>query len=336
MITRSLIAALLLTLPLTASGPAAAQELEEVVFATNWLAQAEHGGFYQALADGTYERYGLKVTIVQGGPSTSNRSRLIAGKADFYMAGNMVQPLLALKEDIPIVEVAAIFQKDPAALFTHPDAPVETFGDLAKLPTLYISKDSLVTWGRWMKAAYPGFTDEQIKPYTFNVAPFLADPLSAQQGYVTSEMYNIEQVGGFRPKAFLLADAGFDGYSTLIETTRETVKTRPDLVQRFVDASIIGWQTYLNGDNSAGNALIRKENPEMSEGRIAASLAAMREFGMVESGVALEKGIGCMTDERQQAFYATLVESGIADAGLDISKAYTTQFVCKGVGLETP
>lgn len=334
MISRTLLATLAVAISVTS--PAVAEELDEVVFATNWLAQAEHGGFYQAVADGTYEKYGMRVTIVQGGPSTSNRSRLIAGKADFYMAGNMVQPLLALKEDIPIVEVAAIFQKDPAALFAHPDAPVETFADLSKLPTLYISKDSLVTWGRWMKAAYPGFSDEQIKPYTFNVAPFLTDPLSAQQGYVTSEMYNIEQVGGFRPKAFLLADAGFDGYSTLIETTREMVEKKPDLVQRFVDASIIGWQTYLHGDNSAGNALIRKDNPEMSEGRIEAAIAALKEFGIVESGAALEKGIGCMTDERQQAFYETLVEAGIAEAGLEISKAYTTQFVCKGVGLETP
>ena len=308
--------------------PAAAADA--VRFGTNWLAQAEHGGFYQAVADGTYARYGLDVTIVQGGPQGANRMLLLAGQVDFYMAGNMIQPLLAIGEDIPIVEVAAIFQKDPAALLVHPDAPVETFADLAKLPTLFISKDSLVTWYRWMMAAYPGFTAEQVKPYTFNAAPFILDPLSAQQGYVTSEPYAIEAEAGFMPRAFLIADAGFDTYSTLIETTRDMVETRPDVVRRFVEASIVGWQTYLHGDNTKGNALIRAENPDMTEARIAAGIAAMKAHGIVESGDAVTGGIGCMTDARQQAFYDAMVAVGIVPAGLDISRAYTTRFVCKG------
>lgn len=320
----------------SASAAAPALALDEVRFGTNWLAQAEHGGFYQAVADGTYERFGLKVTIVQGGPQSANRALLLAGKVDFYMAGNMIQPLLAVSEDIPIVEVAAIFQKDPAALLVHPDAPVETFADLATLPTLFISKDSLVTWYRWMMAAYPGFTEEQVKPYTFNSAPFLADPLSAQQGYVTSEPYAIEREGGFTPRVFLLADAGFETYSTLIETTRETIETRPDLVQRFVDASIIGWRTYLHGDNTLGNALVREHNPEMSEEQIAASIAAMKRYGIVESGDAVAHGIGCMTDARQNDFYEAMAASGIVPESLDIRRAYTTRFVCKGVGLDSP
>ena len=311
---------------------APAHALDTVRFGTNWLAQAEHGGFYQALADGTYERYGLDVEIVQGGPQGANRALLIAGRVDFYMAGNMIQPLLAIPEGIPIVEVAAIFQKDPAAFLTHPDAPVETFADLASLPTLFVSKDSLVTWYRWVMAAYPEFSEEQVKPYTFNLAPFLLDPLSAQQGYVTSEPFAIEAEAGFAPKVFLLADAGFDTYSTLIETTRVMVDERPDLVQRFVDASIIGWYTYLHGDNSAGNALIRADNPDMTEARLAAGLASMKAHGIVESGDAEAGGIGCMSAERQEAFYAAMVAAGIVPAGLDINAAYTTRFVCKGVG----
>jgi NitT/TauT family transport system substrate-binding protein len=310
--------------------------LDEVRFGTNWLAQAEHGGFYQAVADGTYERYGLKVTIVQGGPQAANRALLLAGKVDFYMAGNMIQPLLAIPEGIPIVEVAAIFQKDPAALLTHPDVPVETFADLARLPTLYVSKDSLVTWFRWLTAAFPGFSEDRIKPYTFNVAPFLLDPLSAQQGYATSEPYTIEQEGGFTPKVFLLADAGFDTYSTLIETTRDTVAERPDLVQRFVDASILGWRTYLHDDNRLGNALIREHNPEMTDDRIAAGIAAMKAYGIVESGDAVAHGIGCMTEARQRAFYAAMADAGVVPEGLDISAAYTTRFVCKDVALDRP
>ncbi len=312
------------------AAPAAAGDA--VRFGTNWLAQAEHGGFYQALADGTYERYGLDVTIVQGGPQGANRMLLLAGQVDFYMAGNMIQPLLAIGEKIPIVEVAAIFQKDPAALLVHPDAPVETFADLAELPTLFISKDSLATWYRWMMAAYPGFSEEQVKPYTFNAAPFILDPLSAQQGYVTSEPYAIEAEAGFTPRVFLLADAGFDTYSTLIETTHEMVETRPDVVQRFVDASIVGWYTYLHGDNAKGNALIRAENPDMTEDRIAAGIAAMKAHGIVESGEAEAGGIGCMSEDRQRAFYDAMVAAGVVPAGLDIGTAYTTRFVCKGVG----
>jgi NitT/TauT family transport system substrate-binding protein len=317
-----------------AAGPVHA--LDQVRFGTNWLAQAEHGGFYQAVADGTYEKYGLAVTIVQGGPQAANRALLLAGKVDFYMAGNMIQPLLAIPEGIPIVEVAAIFQKDPAAFLVHPEAPVETFADIAKLPTLFISKDSFATWYRWVMAAYPAFTEEQVKPYTFNAAPFLADRLSAQQGYVTSEPHAIEREGGFTPKVFLIADAGFETYSTLIETTHEMVETRPELVQRFVDASIIGWRTYLHGDNSLGNALIREQNPEMTEAQIAASVAAMARYGIVESGDAAAHGIGCMTDARQQAFYAAMTAAGVVPAGLDIARAYTTRFVCKGVGAGTP
>ena len=315
---------------------APAHALDTVRFGTNWLAQAEHGGFYQALADGTYERYGLDVEIVQGGPQGANRALLIAGRVDFYMAGNMIQPLLAIPEGIPIVEVAAIFQKDPAAFLTHPDAPVQTFADLASLPTLFVSKDSLVTWYRWVMAAYPEFSEEQVKPYTFNLAPFLLDPLSAQQGYVTSEPWAVRAEAGFEPKVFLIADAGFDTYSTLIETTRATVDERPDLVQRFVDASIVGWYTYLHGDNSAGNALIRADNPDMTEARLAAGIAAMKAHGIIESGDAESGGIGCMSAARQEAFYAAMVAAGIVPAGLDISVAYTTRFVCKGVGREAP
>jgi NitT/TauT family transport system substrate-binding protein len=318
------------------AGAAPAAALDTVRFGTNWLAQAEHGGFYQAVADGTYARHGLDVEIVQGGPQGANRALLVAGKVDFYMAGNMIQPLLAIPEGVPIVEVAAIFQKDPAAFLTHPDAPVETFADLAKLPTLFVSKDSLVTWYRWVMAAYPGFSEEQVKPYTFNLAPFLLDPLSAQQGYVTSEPFAIEAEAGFTPKVFLLADAGFDTYSTLIETTRTMVDERPDVVQRFVDASIEGWYTYLHGDPSQGNALIRADNPDMTEARIAAGIAAMKAHGMIESGDAETGGIGCMSAARQEAFYAAMVEAGIVPGGLDINVAYTTRFVCKGVGRKAP
>jgi NitT/TauT family transport system substrate-binding protein len=308
--------------------------LDEVSFGTNWLAEAEHGGFYQAIADGTYEKYGLKVTIVQGGPQAANRQLLLAGKTEFNMAGNLLEPFSAVEQNVPLVEVAAIFQKEPQVLIAHPDAGVETFQDLAKLPTLFMSKDGFASYFQWMKSEFPGFKDEQFKPYTFNPAPFLADKQSAQQGYITSEPHEVEKQGGFKPKLFLLADNGFNTYSTTIETTTDYLKANPDIVKRFVEASIIGWYNYLYGDNKAANDLIKKDNPEMTDEQLAYSVDVMKQYGIVDSGDTLEKGIGCMTDERVKSFYDKMVKAGVVKDGLDISKIYTTEFVCKGLGKE--
>lgn len=308
--------------------------LDEVTFGTNWLAQAEHGGFYQAVADGTYEKYGLKVTIRQGGPQAGNQALLIAGQIQFYMQGNMLSPFHAAEQDIPVIEVAAIFQKEPQVLLAHPDQGLETLADLAKLPTLFLSKDGYSSYFQWMKTAFPGFRDEQYKPYTFNPAPFIADKQSAQQGYITSEPFAIQQEAGWMPKIFLLADYGFDTYSTLIETTPAYLEANPDIVKRFVEASIIGWYNYLYGDNAAANELIKQDNPEMTDEQIAFSIKTMKEYGIVDSGDTETLGIGCMSDERQKSFYDKMVEAGVIKAGIDYTKTYTTEFVCKGLGLD--
>ena len=309
-----------------------AHALDEVSYGTNWLAQAEHGGFYQAVADGTYEKYGLKVTIVQGGPNAANRALLIAGKVDFYM-GSPLGEMDAVKAGIPMLSVASIFQKDPQVLLAHPDQGLEKFEDLAKLDTIFMGKDGYVTYFEWMKKNFKGFRDEQYKPYTFNPAPFIADPKSAQQGYLTSEPYEIGKQAGWDPKVFLIADAGYNPYSTMITTTASMVETKPEVVQRFVDASIEGWYNYLYGDNKAANDLIKTDNPEMTDGQIEYSIAKMKEYGIVDSGDTLEKGIGCITDARYKSFFDAMVAIGVEPADLDYKKAYTTQFVCKGVGM---
>lgn len=306
--------------------------LDEVSYGTNWLAQAEHGGFYQAVADGTYEKHGLKVTIMQGGPNAANRSLLIAGKVDFYMGGQLGD-MDARKEGIPMISVASIFQKDPQVLMAHPDAGIEKFEDMTKLSTLFMGKEGFSTYFEWMKKHYPGFKEDQYKPYTFNPAPFIADKKSAQQGYLTSEPYEIEKQAGWAPKIFLLADAGFNPYSTMITAMQKTVDEKPELVQRFVDATMEGWYTYLYGDNKAGNDLIKKDNPEMTDGQLAFSIAKMKEWGILESGEAATKGIGCITDERYKKFFDEMVAIGVEPADLDYKKAYTTQFVCKSVGM---
>ncbi|CAH0342381.1 ABC transporter substrate-binding protein [Rhizobium sp. CECT 9324] len=311
---------------------AQAAAADKVTYGTNWLAQAEHGGFYQAVADGTYEKYGLDVSIVQGGPNAANSALLISGKIDFYM-GSPQSEISATEQGIPIVDVAAIFQKDPQVLIAHPDQGIEKFEDLAKLPTIFMGKDGYLTYFEWMKANFPGFKDEQYKPYNFSPAPFLADKQSAQQGYLTSEPYEIEKQAGWTPKVFLLADSGYSPYSTMITTQASLVETKPDLVQRFVDASIEGWYNYLYGDNAKANALIKTDNPEMTDGQIAYSIAKMKEYGILESGAALEKGIGCITEEKYKKFFDDGVAMKLFKAETDYKKAFAAQFACKGVGM---
>jgi NitT/TauT family transport system substrate-binding protein len=311
-----------------------AMALDEVSFGTNWLAEAEHGGFYQAVADGTYEKYGLKVTIVQGGPNAANEALLMADKIQFFMAGNLIGSFSAAEQDIPVIEVAAIFQKDPQVIIAHPESGLKTFGDLAKVKTIFLGKDLFATGFQWMKDAFPGFKDEMIKPYTFNPAPFLADKDSAQQGYITSEPYEIEKQGGFKPQLFLMADAGYSTYATMIEAKSDYVAKNKDVVKRFVEASIIGWYNYLWGDNKAANDLIKKDNPEMTDGQIAFSIGKLKEFGLVDSGSAATGGIGCMEDARVKDFFDKMVKAGVVKASDDYKKIYTTEFVCKKVGME--
>lgn len=327
---RALIAGLMAAF--VCSVPARAETLDKVTFGTNWVAEAEHGGFFQAVADGTYKKYGLDVTIVPGGPNENNRMLLIAGKIDFFMAANTLMSFDAVANNVPVVTVAAIFQKDPQVMLTQPDAKVGKIEDLKPL-TLFVSKEGMTSYFQWLKSEY-GFSEKNVRPYNFNPQPFIANPKSAMQGYVTSEPFAVEKAAGFKPNVLLLADYGFNTYSTLIETRRDIVEKKPDLVQRFVDASMIGWYNYIYRDNSAGNAMIKKLNPEMTDDLLAYSVAKMKEHGIVDSGDSLKNGIGAMSDERYTSFFNKMVKAGVVKSDLDFRKSYTLRFVNKGVGVE--
>ncbi len=305
---------------------------DKVTFGTNWLAEAEHGGYYQAVVDGTYAKYGLDVTIVPGGPQANNGLLLAAGKLDFYMGGNLLLAFDAADQNLPIVVVAADFQKDPQIVMSHPGVGLDTWSDLPKAPA-YIGKEGLASFYRWMETEY-GFKEENVRPYAFNAAPFIADKNSIQQGYVTSEPFAVEREGHFKPNIFLFADHGYSTYATTIETRADIVASHPDLVQRFVDASTIGWYNYLYGDNSKANARIKADNPDMTDEQIAFSIGKIKEYGLVDSGDTLKLGIGAMTDARVKSFYDAMVKAGVVKPGLDYKKAYTLQFVDKGVGLD--
>jgi NitT/TauT family transport system substrate-binding protein len=315
---------------LALSNPALA--LDKVTFGTNWLAEAEHGGYYQAVVDGTYAKYGLDVTILPGGPQANNRLLLATGKIEFYMGGNMIQAFTAVQEKIPTIVVAGDFQKDPQIFMSHPGVGFDKWTDLPKA-TAFVGKEGLVSFYQWMHSAY-GFKEENVKPYTFNAAPFIADKQSIQQGYLTAEPFAVEKEGGFKPNIFLLADQGYSTYATTIETRADLVANNSDLVQRFVDASAVGWYHYLYGDNAKANAAIKKDNPDITDEQIAFSVAKLKEYGIVDSGDTLKLGIGAMTDARMKDFFDQMVKAGVVKADVDYTKSYTLKYVDKGVGLE--
>jgi NitT/TauT family transport system substrate-binding protein len=326
--TRSAAAAALLL-----AGTPAVFAAEAVTFGTNWLAQAEHGGYYQAVADGTYAACGLEVTIQQGGPQVAGRPLLLAGKIDFYMGGNMQQAFDAVAQNIPLRVVAASFQKEPQVVMSHPGQGLDKWEDLPKAEQYIIADEGAQSFLLWMAEEY-GFDVSKRVPYTFNPAPFIANKKSIQQGYVTSEPYAIEKEGGFVPNQFLLADYGYDTYATTIEAMQDTIDKRPEVVQCFVDGSAKGWYNYLYGDNKAANEMIKKDNPDINDEQIAFSIAQMKKFGIVDSGDTEKMGIGAMTDERIASFYAKMVKAKVVPEGIDIKKAYTLDFVNKGVGLD--
>ncbi|MBM7069461.1 ABC transporter substrate-binding protein [Actibacterium sp. 188UL27-1] len=317
---------------LALAGPAIADgHAKKVVFGTNWLAQAEHGGFYQSVADGTYAECGLDVEIVSGGPQVNNRQLMLAGKIDFHMGGDMLQAFLAVKENIPVVAVAAIFQKHPQVIVAHP-GEAESWEDLKDL-TLLIGDNGYQSYYQWMIAEH-GFTAEQREPYTFNPGPFLADSKKGMQGYLSSEPYLVEKEGGFKPNIFLIADNGYSSYATTIETMADTITNTPEAVTCFVEGSIKGWYSYLYGDNAAANEAIKAANPEMTDDKIAFAIDKMKTEGIVESGDAETMGIGVMTEEKVGDFFNKMVTAGVIDEGIDWKASFTTDYVGEGVGMD--
>lgn len=307
--------------------------LDKVTLGTNWLAQGGHGGFYQALADGTYEKYGLEVEIKMGGPQVNNRPMLSAGRIDFLLAGSLLLPFDDVRNGVPTVAVAAFYQKNPESLIAHKGVYKDLADAGANAPTVLLSKDGQFSFWRWLLNEY-GFRDEQVRPYGFSLAQFLSDKKAVQQAYATSEpLYAAAE--GVEVDTFLFADYGYSTYSNVIQTRRDLVEQNPDLVQRFVSASIEGWYNFLYGDRSKGYAAILKDNPELTAEKLDKEMEQVKKLGLIDSGAALEKGIGSIDMARVGSFYELAVKSGIVESGsVDITQAATDQFTNKGVGLD--
>ena len=311
---------------------APAQALDKISFATNWRAQAEHGGFYQALVDGTYARYGLDVTIAQGGPQLNARLLLAAGRVDFAMGANTIQMFESVQQNVPIVTVASLFQIDPVIFMSHPGEGLDRFEDLPKA-TAFIANDMRVSVWQWLKQAY-GFKDEKTKPYNFNSAPFIADKKSIQQGFLTSEPYEIERQGGFKPNVFLLARLWlrqlFDDDRSARRNDRKKSRSRAAL-RRRLDHRLVQLhlrrqcarqcddQTRQSRDDRRPDRLFHRQD----EG------ARHRRFGD-----ALTLGVGVMTDARMKSFFDKMAKAGVVPADLDYRRGYTLRFIGKKIGME--
>ena len=308
-----------------------AQTLDKVSFHTDWRAQAEHGGYYQAVAAGLYRKHGIECDLRQGGPSLNISQLLLAGRVDMIMSSSF-EAFTYVREDAPFFTIAAIFQKDPQVMIGHPGTGLDSF-DKLKGRTLLISNGSRVTYWPYLRKKY-GLSDAQVRPYNFNMAPFLADKNAVQQGFLSSEPFSIAEALGKQPEVLLIADAGFSAYQTTIAVSRRLATSKRELVQRFVDASLEGWAQYLKGgpETDAANALIKQHNPEQTDARIAYAIKVLNERGIVLSGDALGGGIGAMSDARWKSFYDSMADVDVVPKGLDVARAYTLDFVNKGIG----
>jgi NitT/TauT family transport system substrate-binding protein len=315
-------AAGIIALPHQAS---AAPALQKITFGLDWVAEAEYGGFYQAVATGIYKKYGLDVTIRQGGPEVNNAQLLLAGKLDFDITSNGFLAFNFVQQKIPFVAVAAMFQKDPDILLAHRSTGETSFAALKGKP-IAISSDTRASWWLYLAHKY-GYSDSQIRPYDFNLAPFFTNKNLAVQGYLTSEPFLVKQKTGHFPAVLRLDQAGFDGYAELIATSKKLIATDPSVVQRFVAASAAGWKSYLDGNPAPAFALIRKANPDMTMPLLKFGYDALKQNGIVDSGITKTMGIGAMTDARWKGFYTQMSDAGLYPKHFDYRAAFTLQFV---------
>ena len=287
------------------------QQKTLIRFATDWRAEAEHGGFYEALDTGEYAKRGLDVRIIQGGATVNVPELVASGAVDLGDGSNSFIVMNLANEHAPVKAVAAFMQKDPQVLLAHPDAGINSLADMKGHPIL-ISDASRTAFWPWLKAKY-GFSDAQVRSYNGDSRNFIHNVQAVQEGYLTSEPYTIQKTAGFAPKVFLLADQGYPSYAAMVLVPTSLMAKNPAAVRAFVEASAVGWKNYLHGDPRPADALILKDNPEMTEDLLAQARDKMRQYQLVDGGDAASQGIGAMTDQRWADFFKIASDKGAAN-----------------------
>ena len=293
---------------------------ENITLLTSWYAQAEQGGYYQALATGIYKRYGLDVSIKSGGPQINGMQLLLSKRADVII-GYDLQLLEAVQRGFQAKAIAAPFQFDPQGLLTH--ASVTSLDGL-KNQTILVSSSGQSTWWPWLKGKYH-LSDSQVRPYTFNIQPFVADPNMAQQAYVSSEVFQAKKAG-VKSNFFLFSEHGYPPYGGILITRPDMINNHKEAMQKFVQASMEGWVSYLNHP-APGNALIKKDNPNMTDDLLDWAVLQIKNHHLIDGGDAATLGWGIMTQSRWQKTRDFMVNAKLLNADTDWKQAYTTEFV---------
>lgn len=302
----------------SASGLSA--EEREIIFATDWKAQAEHGGFYQALAKGYYKKRGLKVIIRPGGPQTDNPRLMAAGALDLAMASNNFQPLNLLAAGVNVKIVMASFQKDPQVLMVHPEMSASGIAGLKGRP-IFMSDSAIATFWPWLKVRFQ-FDDSQIRKYTYSLAPWLVNKNTVQEGYLSSEPFSAGRAG-VEPQVFLFADEGYSGYSGMVMVRNAYLNKNTETVKAFVEASIEGWQSYIWDDPAEGNELILSDNPEMTKDLLSFAVTAMKANAMLGS----QNDVGKISADRWSRFHREMAALGLFHPNLNANEVLSLEFL---------
>jgi NitT/TauT family transport system substrate-binding protein len=247
---------------------------------------------------------------------------MAAGQTDCIMGSSDMQIMVARAGGVPVVTVAAIFQKDPQVFIAHEQ--VKSFEDM-KDKTILIAPSAQRGYWLWLKSKY-GLQDSQVRPYTFNIQPFVADKNTVQQGYLTSEPFAVQKAG-VKANTFLFADHGWTSYATTISCMDDTVKNRPKVIDSFVKATMEGWKSFL-ADPAPAAALIKKDNPNMTDEQIAYSVGKLKEMGIVTAGEARTAGIGTMNEARIRQNHEFLVANRLVEPGkVKVEDAFRLEFI---------
>lgn len=299
--------------------PADNAGLTKVILQADWYPQPEHGGFYTALVKSYYKDEGLDVDIESGSPYLSPYQRVAAGGAQFGM-GASDRILESVADGQPLIAVAATMQHDPQGIMVRKNSPVRTFADLNG-HTVAVQAGS--TWFRYLAMKYR-LTNVQEVPATMSVANFIADPNYIQQAFATSEPFFARQAG-IETRVLLVSDAGFNPYRVMF-TTQSFLHQHPDVVAKFVRASVRGWRDYLN-DPSAAHAALLKLNPALSPQWMQFSWQQLRDGHFVAGEAADGSQIGQMNPARWTTLYQQLLDLKVIESQFDPAGAYTLQFM---------
>ena len=284
---------------------APANVLPAVRVTLDWVPEPEFGGFYQAKLTDGYHNHGLDVTLSNAGPGAPTWQLVANGQSDFgTTSADLV--CVARAQGADVVAVFAVYQTSPAGIMTHQEREFVHIEDVFNTPGTLLAEDN--PWLKFMLAKV-GKPTVKIVGESSGIATFMAQKDCSQQCFVTSEPILAEHQGTV-PKTFLISEAGFNPYVTVLITSGKTLREHPDTVSKMVAATREGWRGYLD-DPTAANKLMETLNKQMDAQTFTDAAAAQKR--LIENDEAIKNGLGTMTADRWRTLGQQLVELKIID-----------------------